>query len=131
MAARFKLKNVGVLITDSTCQPLRRGTVGITLAHSGFLSLHDYIGTPDLFGRPFTVSQANIGGCLASAAVLVMGEGTEQTPFCIMSDMPFVTFQDRNPNQNEIDLQRIPIEEDLFAPFLTNIEWEQGQRDIS
>jgi dihydrofolate synthase / folylpolyglutamate synthase len=126
---RFKLKNVGVLITDSTCQPLRRGTIGVALAHSGFLSIRNYIGTPDLFGRSFSVSQANISGGLASAAVLAMGEGTEQTPFCIMSDMPFVTFQSRNPTEGEIDSQRITLEEDLFAPFLTSIKWEHGQRN--
>ncbi|MGH7237527.1 MAG: coenzyme F420-0:L-glutamate ligase, partial [Candidatus Saccharimonadales bacterium] len=52
---RFKLKTIGVVITDSTCQPLRRGTIGVCLAHSGFLALNDYRQKPDLFGRKFNV----------------------------------------------------------------------------
>ena len=61
LVERFGLNEVGVVITDSTCQPLRRGTTGIALAYSGFQALHDYVGSPDLFGRPFGVSQSKRG----------------------------------------------------------------------
>lgn len=123
---RFHIKSVGVIITDSTCTPLRWGTSGISLAHSGFLALRDYIGQPDLFGRAFEVSKANIAGGLAAAAVVAMGEGTEQTPLCLLEDMPFVTFQAHNPTEAELKALRIPIEDDLFAPFLTRVEWQRG-----
>ncbi|CAN5333669.1 putative folate metabolism gamma-glutamate ligase [soil metagenome] len=131
LVRRFGLENVGVIITDSTCQPLRRGTLGIGLAHSGFNALHDYIGQPDLFDRPFKVSKASISSGLAAAAVLVMGEGTEQTPIAIITDTDFVEFQPRNPNDEEMTELRIPIEEDLFGPFLVNpsIDWKPGQRN--
>ncbi len=125
---RFGLKNIGVIITDSTCHPLRRGTTGIMLAHSGFLALHNYIGQPDLFGRPYAVSQSDIAGGLAAAAVLQMGEGTEQTPLAVITDVPFVTFQDRGPNEDELAEINIPLSEDLFAPFLTSVDWQSGQR---
>lgn len=126
---RFGLKHVGVIITDSTCQPLRRGTTGIALAHSGFNAVADYVGTPDLFDRPFGVSQANICGGLAAAAVLVMGEGTEQTPLCVLSELPFVQFHDRDPGPEE--LPAIPLEDDLFAPFLNSVTWLRGGRDAT
>jgi F420-0:gamma-glutamyl ligase len=127
---RFGLTNVGVIITDSTCQPLRRGTTGICMAHSGFAALHDYIGQPDLFDKPFRVSMASISGGLAAAAVLAMGEGTEQTPLAIVSEVDFVQFQPRDPNAEELALLHIPIEEDLFGPFLDNdsIDWQAGRR---
>jgi len=35
----YGLKNIGIIITDSTCSPLRRGTIGIAIAHSGFVAL--------------------------------------------------------------------------------------------
>lgn len=129
LQSRFKLKGVGVVISDSTCQPLRRGTTGISLAHSGFAGLANYIGTPDLFGRPLDVTQANIAGGLAAAAVLAMGEGAEQTPICVISDVPFVKFQDRSPTIKELEEINIPIEEDLFAPFLTAARWKKGKRN--
>ena len=133
LVERFGLTKVGVIITDSTCQPLRRGTTGICMAHSGFAALHDYIGQPDLFNKPFRVSMASISGGLAAAAVLAMGEGTEQTPLAIISDAEFLHFQSRNPNAEELALLHIPIEEDLFGPFLNNdsINWQPGNRRSS
>lgn len=124
---RFSLTHVGVLITDSTCQPLRLGTAGICLAHSGFAALRDYIGQPDLFGRPFGVTQANIASGLAASAVVVMGEGSEQTPLAILSDLSFVGFQNRDPLQSELDLLNFDVDEDLFAPFLNAVEWKKGK----
>jgi F420-0:gamma-glutamyl ligase len=100
------------------------------MAHSGFNALHDYIGQPDLFDKPFAVSMASISGGLAAAAVLTMGEGTEQTPLAVISDVDFVQFQQRDPNQEELAMLKIPIEEDLFGPFLHNpsIDWQPGRR---
>src|SRR5579884_3564736 len=74
------IKNLGVVITDSHSIPLRRGLVGISLAHWGFEPLKDYRGKKDLFGKKLEVSLANIPDALAAAAVLAMGEGSEQTP---------------------------------------------------
>ncbi len=122
----YGLKNIGIIITDSTCSPLRRGTIGIAIAHSGFVALNNYVGQPDLFGRPFTVSISNVAGGLASGAVVAMGEGSEQTPLCLIEDVNFVKFQDRNPLASELDELRIEPDEDIFAPFLDGVEWNQG-----
>ncbi len=122
------LKNIGVVMTDSTCQPLRRGTTGISLAHSGFMALRNYIGKPDLFDRPFGVTQANIAGGLASAAVLAMGEGAEQTPLCVITDLESIDFNEEDPSAEELAEITISLDEDLFAPFLTAVEWKQGER---
>jgi putative folate metabolism gamma-glutamate ligase len=122
------LRRIGVVIVDSTCQPMRRGTTGIALAHSGFLALRNYVGTPDLFGRPMNVTHANVSGGIASTAVFVMGEGAEQTPLCILSDASGVEFQDRYPSPEELALITISREDDLFAPFLNAVEWKNGER---
>jgi len=123
---KFNLSNVGVLITDSTCSPLRRGTTGIALAHSGFAALNNYVGKADIFGRPFQVSHSSISGGLAAGVVVVMGEGSEQTPLAVISDLPFVNFQHRNPNTKELAELRISKDEDLFAPFLESVKWKHG-----
>lgn len=120
---RFGVKNVGVVITDSRTTPLRWGTSGVALAHSGFLAIRDYIGTPDIFGRKLRVTKANILDGLAAAAVLVMGEGNEQTPLAIISDIPFVKFNNSNPSKKELTGLRITKKEDLFAPLLTSVRW--------
>jgi len=125
---KFGLSRIGAIITDSTCHPLRRGTNGIMLAYSGFRALNDYVGRPDLFGRPFTVSQADVAGGLAAAAVLQMGEGAEQTPIAVLTELPFVHFQDRDPTADDLATVIIPLDEDLFAPFLTSAHWHTGAR---
>jgi putative folate metabolism gamma-glutamate ligase len=125
---RFDINRVGVIVTDSVSHPLRRGTNGIMLAYSGFRALNNYIGKPDLFGREFTVSQADVAGGLAAAAVLQMGEGTEQTPFAVITDIDFVTFQDRNPTKKELAEVILNPQNDLFAPFLTSVAWHKGKR---
>lgn len=126
LAKRFNLKNVGVIITDSTCRPMRRGVSGIYLAYSGFLPLKNYVGQPDLFGRDFKVSQADIAGGLAATAVMVMGEGSESTPIALLEDLSFVQFVSRNPNAEELASTRITLEEDLFYPFLSKAKWLPG-----
>jgi len=127
---RFKIKDVGVVVTDSTCVPMRWGTTGSALGYSGFRALNDYVGKPDLFGRPFKVSQAGVAIGLAAAAVLTMGEGTEQTPVAVISDVPFVQFQDRNPTKKELELFYLKNkDEDLFAPFFNAVKWHRGKND--
>jgi dihydrofolate synthase / folylpolyglutamate synthase len=117
---------IGVIITDSTCRPLRRGVSGIAIAFSGFRPLRNYVGQPDLFGRLFTVSQSDIVGGLAAAAVLVMGEGAESTPMSLVEELNFIDFVPRDPTDEELASLRIPLEEDLFAPFLEAVTWQEG-----
>lgn len=128
LSRTHQVTNLGVVLTDSTCTPLRRGTSGICLAHSGFEATNSYIGEPDLFGRRFTVSEANIAGGLAATAVLAMGEGAEQTPLCIITDLPVVTFHGRDPSPTELDRIRIDPADDLFSPFLDAIDWKRGEQ---
>lgn len=124
---RFKLQDVGVIITDSKTSPLRWGTTGIALTHSGFSALNDYIGTKDIFGRQLKVTKANVADALAVCAVLLMGEGSEQTPFVIAEDLPFIRFQNRNPSKKEIKELKINLEDDIYAPLLKSVRWQKGK----
>jgi hypothetical protein len=44
------------------------------------------------------------------------GEGAERTPLGIVSDVPFVTFLDRDPNNTELSAMSVTPGNDLFAP---------------
>lgn len=127
---RFSINNVGVIITDSRSIPLQRGTIGAALAHSGFASLNDYIGKEDLFGRNFEVSMSNISQGLAGAAVLAMGEGTEQTPLAIVTDIPFVQFIGHDPDKQELQELKTTFETDIFHQLLENAPWKKGVSSI-
>lgn len=124
LCQRFDVENVGVLLTDSNIAPLRMGTIGVGIAHSGFRAVNDYRGQPDLFGQPMHVTTANLLDGLAATAVLVMGEGNEQTPLALLSDLPFVDFQSRNPTVEELSALHIDPAEDLYAPLLQSAPWQ-------
>jgi putative folate metabolism gamma-glutamate ligase len=123
---KHKIKQLGVLITDSKTTPLRWGVTGIMLAHCGFEALNDYRHTPDIFGRHLHLTRANIADGLAASAVLAMGEGSEQTPLAIITDIPFVHFQNRPPTVEEIQFLKIKPKDDIYAPILNLRKFKKG-----
>lgn len=117
---KFKINNLGIIITDSRLVPLRRGVVGVAIGYFGFKPLKDYRGKVDLFGREFKMETSNIPDSLATSAVLEMGEGDEQTPLAIISDIPYVKFT------NQFFDFKIPEKEDMFYPLLSSVKWKKG-----
>jgi putative folate metabolism gamma-glutamate ligase len=128
LVKRFNVKYAGVVIIDSHTTPLRWGVTGIGISHSGFKALKKYIGTPDLFGRDFKVTNQNIMDGISAAAGLVMGEGRESTPLVLVEDLPFAEFQDRNPTKEEIDHLAIDREEDVYWGILKFAPWKKGKK---
>jgi F420-0:gamma-glutamyl ligase len=76
---KHQLKRLGIIITDSHSSPFRRGTRGFGMSWCGFEPLKSYVGKPDIFGRLLKFEQLSIVDSVAASAVLVMGEGNEQT----------------------------------------------------
>jgi coenzyme F420-0:L-glutamate ligase len=113
----FRVKNLGILITDSRIFPLRAGIVGVALGYSGFKGVRNYIGKKDIFGRVLKMSRTDIADSLATAAVLCMGEGKEQQPLAVISSAPieFVA---------KIDKKELIIDprEDLYQPLFEKIK---------
>lgn len=127
---KFKLRNLGVIITDSKVTPLRRGVVGIAIAYFGFKPLKDYRGKKDLFGRLFLMETSNIPDSLATAAVLEMGEGAESQPIAIISDIPYIEFIQKKYSPKSADFSfEMPEKEDLYYPFLSAVKWKKGGGD--
>lgn len=126
LVKRFGVKNAGVIIVDSHSTPLRRGTLGVAIGWSGFHALKNYENLPDIFGHHFTTHQNHVDS-LATAATLTMGEGNEQTPLCLITNIPFVTFQANSPTKKELTTFKPPITDDLFAPLLNFKDLKQGK----
>lgn len=123
---KFGIKNLGIIITDSHTTPLRWGTSGIGIAWCGFHPLNSYIGKPDIFNRKLTMTKASILDGLAASAVVAMGEGNEQTPLCLIRDIPLITFTKYPPSAREIDNLKITIADDIYAPILSRARWKKG-----
>lgn len=102
-------KRVGVLIVDSRVTPLRMGTTGIAIGLAGFEPIRDYRTEKDLYGRGILVTTHSVADDLASAAHLMMGESSEQTPAVLIRNAP-VTFVEADGSALVI-----PREQCLFA----------------
>ncbi|MBU1018219.1 coenzyme F420-0:L-glutamate ligase [Patescibacteria group bacterium] len=79
----YKIKNLGIVISDSHCQPLRAGTSGIAIGWAGFMGVQDERGNKDLFGKKMEYTQIAVADDLASSANLLMGETNASIPFVI------------------------------------------------
>ncbi len=113
---RYRIKKLGVLITDSRILPLRSGVLGVTLGYAGIKGLRDYTGGKDIFGRAFRFEKTNVVDCLASAAVVCMGEGAERQPLAVIEDAP-VVFADR-VRKDELS---ISLDDDIYLPFFAKV----------
>lgn len=125
LRGKYNIKDLGVIITDSTTRPLRWGVTGVSIAYSGFLPLNNYIGTPDIFGRELHATKVNVADGLAATAVLAMGEGKEQSPLAVITDVSFVQFTNEDPSEEELTSLRIALEDDVYAPVLQAVKWKR------
>lgn len=114
---KFKIKNLGVIISDSRTLPLRAGIIGIAVGYSGFKGLRSYKGSKDLFGRVLHFSRTDIADSLATSAVVLMGEGNECQPLAIIEDAPVIFIDKLNKKELNID-----IKEDMYQPLFEKIK---------
>ena len=122
---RYRVKKLGVLITDSRVLALRAGAVGVSMGYAGFRGIKDYRGTPDMFGRTMKISRSNIPDALSSAAVLVMGEGDERQPLAVVTGLP-VEFVERTQRKELV----IPPEHDMYRPFFEEVKKKNRGKTI-
>lgn len=108
----FKLKRLGIVITDSRVAPLRAGVTGVALGYAGFQGVRDYRGKKDLSGRTLKFTQTNVADSLATAAAFVMGEGSERQPLAVITHAP-VSYTER-VSAKELT---IPFKDDMYAPL--------------
>lgn len=114
---RYKIKKLGILLSDSRTFPLRAGVSAVALGYAGFKGIRDYRGTKDMFGRLMIMSRVNVADALATAAVLEMGEGKEQQPLALITGAT-VEFTDRVKK----DELKIALEDDVYRPLFERLK---------
>lgn len=106
-------KRVGVVVTDSRLQPLRRGTVGTSIGFSGFDGVADDRGRKDLFGNRLKVTRRAVADDLSSAAELLMVESDESVPVVIARDTGIAL-----SDEDSFDVS-VPADECIFVRGLS------------
>ncbi len=125
LQTKWRVKNLGLVITDSMILPLRAGVIAGAVAYAGFNGVRDERGAKDLFGRELKVTLVNVADSLATAAALEMGEGAERCPLCVV-EKARVNFVDTVP-PNEI---KYPMKDDLYAPLFKAVGYtEKGEKE--
>ena len=116
IASHYALKELGLVIVDSTLLPLRRGCIGLSIAAAGMQLLHCYQGQQDLFGRELKLSENNIIDRLSNFASLFMGEGAEQKPIVVLRGLGqyVIAATEEAPDFATIFIEP---EKDFYSPF--------------
>lgn len=109
----YKVKHLGVIVTDSRMMPLRQGTLGAAFGYAGFKPLKPYVGKEDIFGREFKRQKVNVADSLATSAVFVMGEGNEQQPLAVIRDID-IEFTNTELDEDEL---KVPADDDIYYYF--------------
>jgi len=73
------------------------------------------------------MEQLNIMQSVTAGAVMEMGEGDEQTPLGLVSDIQNIEFLDHVPTETEIAALQIEMEDDAYAPILEKADWKKGR----
>ncbi len=123
---KHNIKQLGVVVTDSKLAPMRRGVTAIGISWCGFEPIRNYVGKPDIYGKPLRVETLNVVDCIAAAAVLEMGEAYEQTPLGIINEIGQMKFVNRTPTDEEIKMMKIELGEDVFTALLNSVKWLKG-----
>jgi putative folate metabolism gamma-glutamate ligase len=123
----FKVKNLGIIITDSHTTPLRSGVIGIGIAWCGFQAVYSYIGKPDIFSIQLKCTKLNVLDALSVCAVFEMGEADEKIPIVQIKDFSKVLFSNSKPTENEISELNISIENDIYGDILKSCNWTKNK----
>jgi len=112
----YKIKNLGVILTDSFILPLRSGVINIAIAYSGFYGVENLINKKDLCKRPLKMTLVNKADALATAAGFCMGESSNKTPLAIIRGAK-VKFTATSRTKEML----YPFKKDFYYPFLKEI----------
>lgn len=109
---KYKIKNLGIIITDSMILPLRSGVINAAVAYSGFNGVQNNIGKKDIYGRKLKTTLVNAADSLATAAGFLMGEAAEKTPLALIQNAPVIWTEKSCKGE-----MKYPLKQDLYYPF--------------
>lgn len=121
---KTKKKNIGIIIADSHCQPLRRGTIGIAIATAGISPIIDERGKTDLFGGKMRITTRAVADEMASAALLLTGETSERTPAVLIRGAPAVIFCKKHAPDQRISFRKC-LFSSIYSKKLIDIDYEK------
>ena len=115
---KHQLKNLGIIIIDSFCLPLRWGHMGISIGFYGFHPNKEYSNKKDIFNHKIIEGNSNIIDGLSAFGGVLIGEGSEQTPMLLVRNFNSIKFTSKDTsNQLKIPKNKSDFYQPLFKAF--------------
>lgn len=114
---KFNLETLGIVATDSRSQPLRYGTTGIAIGFFGFHPMYDHKNPKDAGGLIPHFTKSNLPDTFATAGVMAMSEGSENTPLAIIRGYPRIHFAD-----TDTTAEWQSKDDDIYKPLLSQFK---------
>jgi coenzyme F420-0:L-glutamate ligase / coenzyme F420-1:gamma-L-glutamate ligase len=124
LALKYNLQQLGVIIADSFCAPLRKGVISVAIGYAGFFGVKDMEGKKDIFGNKMKYTRQAVADSLATSAQLLMGETDEKKPFALIKGAP-VEFTNIKNDPQEALLDR---SECIYAPLYQESSCKLGNK---
>lgn len=115
LTKKFNIKNLWIVITDSTTRPLKWWVVWISMHSYWFKPLLDKRWEEDIFWKKLEVTQINVVDAISSMAVYLMWEWSETQPIVIWRDIPWIVY---DIEKNLYQKMKIKPQEDLYWELL-------------
>ena len=115
LRTKHQLKDLGIIIIDSFCLPLRWGHMGISIGFYGFHPNKEYSDKKDIFNHKIVQGNSNIIDGLSAISGVLIGEGNEQTPLLLARNFNSVKFTTKDTSH---ELKIPKNQSDFYTPLL-------------
>lgn len=116
---KYNIKNLWIIITDSTTRPLKWWVVWIWIYSYWINPIRDERWKVDIFWRELKITQINIIDALSAMAVYLMWEWAECQPIVVWRNIPWLEYT----YEDIYDNIQIPPEQDLYCSLLKPLLW--------
>lgn len=124
LTKKFNIKNLWIIITDSTVKPLKWWVVGIWIYSYWIIPIRDERWTKDIFWKELAITQINVVDSITSMAVYLMWEWAECQPIVIWREIPWIKY---SLERGLYEKMLIEPENDLYGillePLIKNKKW--------
>jgi len=122
LTKKFGIKNLWIIITDSTTRPLKWWVVGISIYSYWMMPIDDQRWNEDIFWKELSITQINIVDSISSMAVYLMWEWSQTQPIVIWRNIPWIKYTNDNWLYEKMTIDpKNDLFSDILKPFYKNI----------
>lgn len=115
LTKKFNIKNLWIIITDSSSKPLKLWVQWIWIYSYGIVPLNDERWNKDIFWEKLKITQINVIDSLSSMAVFLMWEWSQTQPIVIWRNIPNIKY---SLDETLYDKMVVSPDKDMYSILL-------------